>query len=220
MADLMGDDTPAAFFAHPENLAFPGRRLVDRMISGRVFDKLMRQLYREDHQGAGFYHPTNGIAAAFLDLLRDPETREDFLRITWIWPDNFRSDEDCARTLAVGWMIGNLAKMFEAEFNKRLGQFCHERRMAQTLHKLGKDYEEDARRHVWKALAHLDEAASVGARVIVYYVGWSLERDFRLRAPRLVAELVTHALGLRPKMTERKARYLCGWERHRDNQTA
>jgi hypothetical protein len=213
MTDLIGDDTPVSFFAHPGNLASPGRRLIDGVISGCVFAKVLRQLQRQGHECGGFYHPTSGIAAAFLALLRDRHKRKDFLQLAGVSPESFRSDEDCARKLAVGWMIGNLVKMFEAEFNKRFGQFCHERRKAQTLHKLGENYEEDARRHVWKALAHLEAAWSVGADVIVCYAGWSLERDFRLRAPRLVAQLVTHALGLRPKMTERQARYLCGWER-------
>jgi len=122
------------------------------VISGYVLDKLLRQLRRRDHECGDFYHPTNGIAAAFLGLLQDPCTRKDFLRLSRVSPENLGSDEDTTRALAVGWMIGNLAKIFDAEFNKRFGQFCDERRRAQTLHELGEGYEEDARRRIWKAL--------------------------------------------------------------------
>jgi hypothetical protein len=226
MADLIGDDTLGAFFAHPEAPASPGRQLIDRVFAP-PFDKVLRQLYKRDRKCGGFYHPTNeripdvlgiGMAAAFLGLLRDPRTREDFLRLNGVSPENVRCDESLARALALAWMIGNLAKWRDAEVNKRLDQFRHERRRAQTLHELGEDYEEDARRHDWKALAHLNEAvdeyraATRSVGTIVRYIGWSLEEDFSLRAPRLVAELVTNIVGLRPKMTERQARYLCGWE--------
>jgi hypothetical protein len=205
MADLFG-----AFFTHPENLAAPGRRLLDRVISGYMLNKLLQQLQKGDHECGGFYHPTSGMAAMFLDLLRDPHTRKDFLRLTRVSPESFRNDEDYARKLAVAWMIGNLAKMFDAEFNKRFGQFCHERRNAQTLHDLDDEcFEEDAKRHVWKAMARLEAAMSRSVDDIVLYAGRSLERDFRLRAPRLVAELVTDAFGLTPKMKERRARHLC-----------
>jgi hypothetical protein len=220
MADLIGDDTPGFFFAHAENLAAPSRRLFDRVLSGCVFDKLLRQLRKQDRECGGFHHPTSGMALAYLGLLRDPNTREDLLRLTGFSPEYFRCDEDIARGIAVGLMIHNMTKMFEAEFNKRFDQFCHERSKAQKLHELGEGFQEDARRHVWKALAHLEAARSVGVRVIMCYAGWSLELDFSLRAPRLVAELVTHTLGLRPKMKERQARYLCGWEQRRAKQTA
>jgi cytosine/adenosine deaminase-related metal-dependent hydrolase len=152
------------------------------------------------------------MAELYLDLLRDPDTREEFLPIARVSPESFRTDEDIARAVAVGSMIGNMAKTFEAESDKRFRQFCNERRKAQTLHKLEEDFEEDAKRHVRNALARLDATGSVGARIIAWHAGWSLERDFGLRAPKLVAMLVTHALGLRPKMTERQVRYLCGWE--------
>jgi hypothetical protein len=211
MADLIRRRYVGLFFAHAENLAAPGRRLLDCVLSGYVFDKLLGQLQKDSHKRSGFHHPTSGMAVAYLGLLRDPNTREDLLRLTGFSPEYFRCDEDIARGIAVGLMIGNMTKMFEAEFNKRFDQFCHERTNAQTLHELGERFQEDARRHVWKALAHLEAARSVGTRVIVRYAGWSLERDFNLRAPRLVAELVTHALGLRPKMKESQARYLCGW---------
>jgi hypothetical protein len=141
-------------------------------------------------------------------------------------PEGFSSDEHLARTLAAVWMFYSLAKMRDAEVNEWFDRFRQERRKAQTLHQLGENYEDDAKRHVYKALAHLDEAAddyraaSRPVRNIVRYIGRSLEQDFGIRAPRLVAELVTNIVGLRPKMTERQARYLCRWERHRANQTA
>jgi hypothetical protein len=222
MTDLAGDNTPRAFFAHPGAGASPGRQLIGRVFAADAcselnpLDKVFRQLQKQKHGCGGFYHKTSGIAAVFLDLLRDPRTRKDFLRLTRVSPENFRSDEDCARALAVGWMVGNLAKMFEAEFNKRFGQFCHERRKAQRLHELGHDYEQDVRRHVYMALAHLEAARSAVVLYIVLYTGWSLERDFSgLRAPRLVAELVTHAAGLTSKITERQVRYLCRWIKRR-----
>jgi hypothetical protein len=50
----------------------------------------------------------------------------------------------------------------------------------------------------------------------VLYVGWSLEQNFSgLRAPRLVAELVTRAVGLKQKIKESQVRYLCEWIRPR-----
>jgi hypothetical protein len=149
----------------------------------------------------------------FLGLLRDPHTRKDFLRLTRISPQSFRSDEDCARWLAVGWMIANLAKLRDAEVNKRFGQVRHEIHKAQALHELGEelgeDYYEVAKRHIRKAVEHLKAAGS--GREIARYAGSFLERNFSVRAPTLVAKLVTRALGLRPKMTERQARHLCGW---------
>jgi hypothetical protein len=47
-------------------------------------------------------------------------------------------------------------------------------------------------------------------RDAVRYAGWWLEMEFSgLRAPGLVAELVSDAFGL--KKTESQVRYLCGW---------
>jgi hypothetical protein len=158
-----------------------------------------------------------------LGWLRDPRTREDFLRFKGISPESLisSSDEDNARALALAETIINLAKRYDAEFNKRFPQFCHERHKAQTLHKLGQDYDEDARRYVYMALAHLDAARSTFVRDAVRYAGWCLERDFGgLRAPQLVAELVSHAVGLRRKVTEHQARYLCGWIKRRRSGSA
>jgi hypothetical protein len=233
MADLIADDTLVAFFAHPGNSASPGRQLLDRVFASDVggelspLDKVFKQVQKQKHGCDDFYHPTSGtpetsIAAVFLGLLRDPHIRKDFVQLTRVSPEGFRSDEDCARWLAVGWMIANLAKLRDAEVNWRFGQVRHEIRKAQTLHELGEelgeDYDEVAKRHVRKAVEHLKAAWS--AREIVRYAGSFLERNFSLRAPRLAAKLVTRALGLKSKMKERQARYLCGWERHRANQTA
>jgi len=210
MADLINNDTPVAFFAHPRKLASPGRQLIDGVLSGCALDRLLRLIQKHNHRCGGFRYPSSGDAVWILAVLRHPPARRDFLQLTRVSPDSFRSDEDCARALSVGWMIGNLATRLDAQFNKWFGPFCHERHMAQTLHAMGADYEEDARRHVWKAMAHLEAAWS--ADDIVRYAGWWLEMEFSgLRAPRLVAELVSDALGLTPRMKERRARYLCGW---------
>jgi hypothetical protein len=131
-------------------------------------------------------------------------------------PADFRSDEHLARALAVAWMFYGLLKMRDAEVNERFDQFRQEKRKAQKLDELGPDYEEDAKRHFRKALAHLLAAeecrAGTGSvRDIVRYIGYFLKWNFSLCAPRLVAELVTNIVGLGPKMTERRARHLCGW---------
>jgi hypothetical protein len=185
--------------------------------------KLWRQLRRQKRGCGGFRHPTSGLAARYLGRLRDRRTREDFLRLKGISPEclSSSSDEDNARALALAEMIIGLAKRYDAEFNKRFPQFCHERHMAQTLHTWGQDYDQDARRHVYMALAHLDAARSTFVRDAVRYAGWCLERDFDgLRAPQLVAELVSHAVGLRRKMTEHQVRYLCGWIKRRRSGSA
>ena len=241
MADLIVDDTLVAYFLDPGNSVSSGRQLLNRVYApgagGELspHDKLLRQLQRQNHECGGFRHPTIGMAAAFLRLLRDPDKREDFLQdflrtsararidddvhedATKIGGtqhgslENIHSDESMARAMAVDWMIGGMVLLRDAEVNKLFDQFSHERRKAQTLYMLGTDYEEDARRHIWEAVDYLKAAGS--ADNIVRYAGWSLEKNFSLKAPRLVARLVTHAVPLRPKMTERQARYLCGWER-------
>jgi hypothetical protein len=214
MADLVIDDTPVAVVAHPGNLASPGRQLLTRVLSGYVFDKLLRQLHKQDHERGGFRHPTTGFAAAILGVLRNPRTRTRFLQLFEVSPVS--NDENTARAVAVAWMISDLAKRFDAEFNKRFPQFCHERHKAQTLHNLGPDFDEHARRQVYTALAHLDAATTVFVRYAVLHAGRCLERDFGgLRAPKLVADLVNDAVGLRLKITERQVRYLCGWEARR-----
>ena len=219
MADPIVDDTLVAYFLSPGNSVSPFRQLLDRVFApgagGELspHDKLLRQLQRRNRESGGFYHPTIGMAAAFLDLLRDPDKREDFLqdmlRITWVSPENIHSDESMARALAVDWMIGGMALLRDAEVNKWFDLFSHEKRKAQTIYLQGEDYEVDARRHIGKAVEYLKAAGS--ADNIVRYAGWSLERNFGLRAPRLVDGLVTHAVPLRAKMTESQARYLCGW---------
>jgi hypothetical protein len=200
------------FPAHLGNPASPSRQLLSRLTKPGALTKLLRKLRQQNRQYGGFRHPTSGLAARYLGRLRDPRTREDFLRLKGISPESLSSssDEDNARALALAEMIINLVKRYDAEFNKRFPQFCHERRMAQTLHELGPDYDQDARRHVYMALAHLDAAESTFVRDAVRYAGWCLERDFGgLRAPQLVAELASYAL--RRKMTEHQVRYLCGW---------
>jgi hypothetical protein len=218
---LRSDNIPFVFAlpARLGNPTSPSRQLLGRLTAPGTLAKLSRQLGKENSGGGGFYYPTGGNAAIYLDLLRDPRTRKDLLLFYGASPADFRGDEHLARTLAVVGMFGSVLKMRDAEINKRLDQLVRERCKAHRLHKLGTDYEEDASRHVFMALAHLEVAideyyaATRSVRNIVRYVGWSLELDFSLRAPRLVAELVTNIVGLKPKLTERQARYLCGWER-------
>jgi hypothetical protein len=189
---LRSDNIPSAFPAHLGNPASPSRQLLSRLTAPGALTKLLRQLRNQNRQCCGFRHPTSGLAARYWGWLRDPRTREDFLRPKGISPKSLisSSDEDNARALALAETMINLAKRYDAEFNKRFPQFCHERHKAQTLHKLGQDYDEDAKRHVYMALAHLDAARSTFVRDAVRYAGWCLERDFGgLRAPQLVAEL-------------------------------
>jgi hypothetical protein len=215
MADLVGIDSAGALTAHPGNSASPGRRLLNRVLSGYAIDKLLVQLRKQKRKCGGFLHPTSGMAEAYLSLLRDGRRRNDFLQIFRVSPENLGGDENIARSLAVACMIADLARGFDAALNRGFAEFCHQRHMAQTLHALGPDYDEDARRHLYKGLAHLDEARSVFVRCAVEHLGACLERDFGIRAPGLVAELITHAFGLRPKITEGQARYLCNWIKQR-----
>jgi hypothetical protein len=227
ISDLLRSyDTLAAYFFRPGNSARPGRQFLDRVLApgagGELptLDKLFRLLKRQNRGCArGFYYPTSGIAAVYLNDLRDPETRQDLLRFTRASPKSFRSDEDLARTMAVCWMIGNMAEMYEAEVNRWFDQFSDERRKSQTLRGLGKDYEEEAIRHNWKALEHLMVARSTSADRLARYAGRCLERDFNFCPAGLVAELVSDAVQARPKMTESQVRYLCGWW-PRANETA
>ena len=132
MADLINNNTPVAFFAHPRKLASPGRQLIDGVLSGCALDRLLRLIQKHNHRCGGFRYPSSGDAVWILAVLRHPPARRDFLQLTRVSPDSFRSDEDCARALSVGWMIGNLATRLDAQFNKWFGPFCHERHMAQT----------------------------------------------------------------------------------------
>jgi hypothetical protein len=48
-------------------------------MTGNVIDAARVGLQSHDHENGGFYHPTSGMAAAFLDLLRDRGTCNQFL---------------------------------------------------------------------------------------------------------------------------------------------
>ena len=219
---LPSDNIPGAFPAHLGNPASPSRQLLSRLTVPGMLTELLRELDKQNPCAGGFFYPTCGLAAMYLLCLRDPDTRKDFLLSLRVSPADFCSDEHLARMLAVTQMLLNAVKMRDAEVNKRFDQFCQERRKAQRVHglELGPDYEEVAFRHVYTALAHLyaaveprdcDARKSVGD--IVRYIGWCLERDFSIRAAKLVTNLVNDAFGLRRKMKERQVRYLCGWER-------
>jgi hypothetical protein len=176
----------------------------------------LRLLQKQSRGSGGYLYPTSGDAAFYLDFLRDPSRRRAALRSYGASPADFRSDEHLARVLAVVMMFCYLLTMCDAEVNDRFDQFRQERRKARTLHELGPDFEQDARRHGYMALVHLKDADEFrdptrSVDNIVRFIGLSLEQNFSLRAPRLVAELVTEALGLRPKLTERQARHMCGW---------
>jgi hypothetical protein len=208
---------PCLFPAHLGNPASPSRQLLSRLTASGALTKLLRQLERQKGGGGGFYYPTGGIAAICLDLLRQPDLRDDLLRYFGVSPAEFPGDEHLARTLAVVEMFYSLLKMRDAEVNERFDQFRQERSKAQTLREtLGQDYEEDAKRHGDLALRHLVAAEMLRAgtgsvRDIVRYIGYFLKWNFGLCASRLVAELVTDIVGLRPKMTERQARHLLRW---------
>jgi hypothetical protein len=220
---LRRDNIPRGFPAHLGNPASPSRQLLSWLTAPGTLTKLLRQLRQQNRRCGGFRHQTSGLAAAFLGPLHYPRTRKAFLRLAGLSQESLSSssDEDNARMLALAQMIIDLANRYDAEFNKRFPQFCHERHMAKRLHKLGPDYHQDARRHVYMALAHLDAARSTFERDAVRYAGWCLERDFGgLRAPQLVAELVGHAVGLRRKITEHQVRYLCGWIKRRRSGSA
>jgi hypothetical protein len=231
MADPIGDDTPVTVFAHPRNPTSPGRQMLNRLLSSGEFDKLLRLIRKRSLKGDGFRKSTSGISAAILGLLRDPRTREEFLRLAEVSLEEFRSEEDCARSLAVGLVIGDWAQKLDYKANERLDQFWCEMRRAIKLRVIGEGYEEDAQRHARKARDHLKAPgiASGSAR----YVGRCLERDFGgLRAPKCVADLVNCAFNLKRKttaqrplrrkrpleptqLTEHQVRYLCGWIKRR-----
>jgi hypothetical protein len=189
--------------------------MLDRVLPKNDFDKsdslgeILWQARKQDRKNGGFRKTTSGVGSAILSLLRDRETRDELLAFA---PELSGSDETCARSLAIGLMLGNLGHMLDAAANRRLAEFEVERRKARTLRELGPDdYTEDADRHASRAMRHL--LAADLAHATARYIGWSLERDFGVRAPRLVAKFVTRAFQLTPAMNERQARYLCGWER-------
>jgi hypothetical protein len=216
---LRSENIPFAFPAHLGNPASPSRQLLSRLTVPGMLTKLLRQLEKQNRRDGGFLNPTGGDAAFYLDCLRDPSRRKAVLLLFCVSPADYRSDEHLARVLAVVAMFCSLLKMCDAEFNERFDQFRQERRKALTLHalhELGQDFEQDAGRYIYMSVAHQKEADELrdptrSVDNIVRYIGWSLEQNFSLRASRLVAELVTCALGLRAKKTERQARHLCGW---------
>lgn len=219
---LRSDDKQCPFPAHLANPASPSRRLLSGLTAPGTLTELLRELDKQNPCASGFFYATCGLAAVYLRRLRDPDTRKDLLLFVRVSPADFRSDEHLARMLAVTQMLLDVVKMRDAEVNKRFDQFCQETGKEQRVHELelGPDYEEIAFRHVYTALAHLyaaveprdcDPKKSVGD--IVRHIGWCLERDFSIRAAKLVANLVNDAFGLRRKMEERQVRYLCGWER-------
>jgi hypothetical protein len=194
----------------------PGRQMLDRELPKGEFDtrdmlhKLLRQTRKQDRKNGCFRKTTAGVAAAILSVLRDPSSREEFFRLTGISPEKVRSDEECARFLAVGWMLGDWARMIDAITLERLALFERERQMARRLRGLGAPFKDDADRAAWKAAQHLLTADLV--RTSTRYLGFVLERDFGVRAPRLIAAAVSDGFELTPRMTERQARYLCRWE--------
>jgi hypothetical protein len=217
MTDLIYDHIRVGSPAHSEKPVSPARRLIDRIVYGSgPLDKLLSRLQRRKAQSDDFYHPTSGMAAAFLGLLRNQVLQtfrvapESFpLRVE---PESFLCDEAMARAMAVSWMMVHLAKRIDASFEKRFPPFEEEMCKAQILHELG--FEEDAQRRIRKAAALFKAARSADIRLTLLYVGWSLEQNFDLRAPKFVAELVKHAFAMPGRVNrkeERRVRHLCGW---------
>ena len=179
-----------------------------------MLGKILQQTRRRARGRNGFQLPTSGAAAAFQTVLLDPLKREELLQEApfrrFVEDGDWKDEEHCARSLAIGFIIGNLAHMIDAVALKKLAQFQYEKEMAQMLRGLGAAFRDDADRSAWKAAQHRLTAELIHASA--RYIGFALERDFGVRAPRFVAETVTRAFGLTPAMNERQARYLCGWE--------
>jgi hypothetical protein len=186
-----------------------GRQMLDRTVRNGEFDRLLRMTLKRARGRDGFHKASSGIAAAILDLLRDEDLRREFTKIVKLSPESFRSDEECARFLAIGFMFGDLAGKLDAIANRRLAKFERERKLERRLRELSGDFDEDADWHARKAAGHLN-AVEI-AHGFVRYVALSIERDFGVRAPRLVAEFTNRAFEMTPKMSERQARYLCSW---------
>jgi hypothetical protein len=189
-----------------------GRQVLDRVIrngDAHAFDKTLRMTLMRKRGGDGFHKETGGIAAAILDLLRDKDLRREFTKVIKVSPESFRSDEGCARFLAVGFMFGDVASKLDAIANRGLAKFERERRLERRLRELGDDFDEAADWYGKKAADHL-WAVEV-ARGFARYLGCSLERDFGVRAPRLVADVTNRGFEMTPEMTEHQARRLCGW---------
>jgi hypothetical protein len=215
MTDLVRDLIRVTPPAHSEKHWSPGRQLIDHIVyEGGPLDKLLGRLQKQKRkaQGRGFYDPTSGMTAAFLGLLRDRRMRNQLLRTFRIAASGFSDDEAMARSIAVSWMIFHLAKRIDANFDKWFPPFNDEMCKAQMLHELG--FEEDAQRRIRKAAALFKAARSADIRLTLLYVGWSLEQNFDLRAPKFVAELVKHAFAMPGRVSrkeERRVRHLCGW---------
>jgi hypothetical protein len=190
-----------------------GRQALDRALPNIEFDKLLRLTLKRAPGGDGFHKATNGVATAILDILRDPPAREEFLRLARVSPEAYckayRSDEECARSLAIGLMIADLARMIDAMALKRLALFESERDMAFFMQSFGKPFKDEAERCDWKAQLNGLTADLIHASA--RHLGRALERDFGLRASRPIAEFVTRIFELTPRMTERQARRQCGW---------
>jgi hypothetical protein len=191
-----------------------GRQVLDRVIrngDANAFDKVLRMTLMRKRGGDGFHKETDGIAAAILDLLRDKDLRREFAKVIMVSPESFRSDEECARSLTIGYVFGNLARRLDAVTSQRLAKFERERGLERRLRDLSDDFDEAADWYGKKAADHL-RAVEV-AHGFARYLGRSLERDFGVRAPRLVAEVTNRGFKMTPEMTEHQARYLCGWKR-------
>ena len=188
-----------------------GRQVLDRALPNIEFDKLLRLTLRRAGGGDGFHKATNGVGKAILDVLRDPTAREEFLLLARVSPEAFGSDEECARSLAIGLMIADLARMVDAIALKRLALFESERDMALFMRSLGKPFNDEAERSDWKA--QLNGLTADLIHTSARHLGRALERDFGLRASRPIAEFVTRIFELTPRMTERRARRLCGWNK-------
>jgi hypothetical protein len=205
-------NTPVALFSRPESVPPFGRQLLDRTLSSRALGKLLREVRRQSRTHGGFYYPSSGNAVWIFAVLRHPSARADFFRLMRVSPENFRDDEDCARAMAVAWMLGDLARWCDAEFDKWLNRFSRERRKVRTLHELGEGYEKHTRQQARLTLGHLEAAEPAIVCDAARFIGRWLEMEFsELRAPKLVADLVNETFGPRRKMTERRVRYLRGW---------
>jgi hypothetical protein len=212
MSDPITELTRADTGPHSKKLWTSGRALLDRILRSEAFSKLHKELGRRDPMGS-FYHPTCGLAAAVRDLLRNPRTRGRLLKA--VHPQNpTLSDEELARSFVIASMFVDLIKRLDAA-DDWFDQFNDEACIAQELHDHG--YDKDARHHISDAVTILYAARTSDVTTMVRSLGKALDSNFDLRSPRLIAQLVTHALGIPAgQLKERHVRYLCGWERARD----
>jgi hypothetical protein len=189
--------------AHAKSPETRGRVFLNRVLRSDALGKLHRELRKHDHASGGYKHPTFGRAAAFQDGLRDRRSR--FRRQAKIPRDCSLGDEELARSFAVAWTFVQLAEWLDAELDSWLVPFNAEVRKAQRLHDFNNEYDEAARGYIRNAANILHTARSRDVTRIVCGLGWSLERDFGIRAPRLVAQLVAHALFLKPKQLKERS---------------